>query len=186
MNKSSEFYNRSVKPFLHNDIEIYSTHNEGKSVIATKIIRTLKSKIYKYMTSVSKTVLIDKLDAIVNKYNSTYYSTIKMKPVYVKSSTYIDSSKEINDKDPKFKLVILLEYWSIKIFLQKATLKIGLKKFLWLKKLKILCCGHILLMVLMEKKLLESFYIKELLKTNQRELKIEEVIKKEGDKLYVT
>ena len=109
-----------------------------------------------------------------------------MKPVYVKSSTCIDSSKEINDKDPKFKLVILLEYWSIKIFLQKATLQIGLKKFLWLKKLKILCCGHILLMVLMEKKLLESFYIKELLQTNQRELKIEEVIKKEGDKLYVT
>ena len=104
MNKSSEFYNRSVKPFLHNDIEIYSTHNEGKSVIAAKIIRTLKSKIYKYMTSVSKTVHIDKLDAIVNKYNSTYYSTIKMKPVYVKSSTYIDSSKEINDKDPKFKI----------------------------------------------------------------------------------
>ena len=66
-----------MKPFLHNDIEIYSTGNEGKSVIAEKIIRTLKSKIYKYLTSVSKNVHIDKLDAIVNKYNSTYYSTIK-------------------------------------------------------------------------------------------------------------
>ena len=79
-----------------NGIEMYSTHNEGKSVIAERFIRTLKNKIYKYMTSISKNVYIDKLDDIVNKYNNTYHSTIKMKPVDVKSSTYIDSSKEIN------------------------------------------------------------------------------------------
>ena len=83
---------------------MYSTHNEGKSVIAERFIRTLKNKIYKYMTSISKNVYIDKLDDIVNKYNNTYHSTIKMKPVDVKSNTYIDSSKEINDKDPKFKI----------------------------------------------------------------------------------
>ena len=64
-----------------NIIEMYSTHNEGKSVIAEKFIRTLKNKIYKYMTSVSKNVYIDKLDDIVNKYNNTYHSTIKMKSV---------------------------------------------------------------------------------------------------------
>ena len=87
-----------------NDIEMYSTHNEGKSVIAERFIRTLKTKIYKYMTSISKNVYIDKLDDIVNKYNNTYHSTIKMKPVDVKSNTYIDSSKEINNKDPKFKI----------------------------------------------------------------------------------
>ena len=79
-----------------NDIEMYSINNEGKSVIAERFIRTLKNKIYKYMTSISKNVYIDKLDDIVNKYNNTYHSTIKMKPVDVKSSTYIDSSKEIN------------------------------------------------------------------------------------------
>ena len=84
--------------------EVYSTHNEGKSVIAERFIRTLKNKIYKYMTSISKNVYIDKLDDIVNKYNNTYHSTIKMKPVDVKSNTYINSSKEINDKDPKFKI----------------------------------------------------------------------------------
>ena len=54
------------------------------------------------MTSISKNVCVDKLDDIVNKYNNTYHSTIKMQPVDVKSSTYIDSRKEINDKDPKF------------------------------------------------------------------------------------
>ena len=53
-----------------NDIEMYSTHNEGKSVVAERFIRTLKNKIYKYMTSISKNVYIDKLDDIKNKYNS--------------------------------------------------------------------------------------------------------------------
>ena len=81
------------------------------------------------MTPVSKNLCIDKLDYIVNKYNNACPSTIKMKPVEVKSNTYIDSSKEINNKDPKFKLVILLEYQNLKIFLQKLTLQIGLRKF---------------------------------------------------------
>ena len=72
---------------------MHSTHNEGKSVVAERFIRTLKNKIYKYMTSISKNVYVDKLDDIVNKYNNTYQRTIKMKPVDVKSSTYIDSSK---------------------------------------------------------------------------------------------
>ena len=69
-----------------NDIEMYSTHNEGKYVIVERFIRTLKNKIYKYMTSISKNVYIDKLGDIVNKYNNTYHSTIKMKPVDLKSN----------------------------------------------------------------------------------------------------
>ena len=56
----------------------------------------MKNKIHKYMTSISKNVYLDKSDDIVNKYNNTYHSTIKMKPVDIKPSTYIDSSKEIN------------------------------------------------------------------------------------------
>ena len=83
---------------------MYSTHNERKSVIAERFIRTLKNKIYKYMTSVSKNVCIDKLDDIVNKYNNTYHSTIKIKPADVKSNTYIDFNKEINDKEAKLKI----------------------------------------------------------------------------------
>ena len=59
---------------------------------------------YKYMTSISKHVYIDKLNDIVHKYNNTYHRTIKMKPVDVKSNTYIESSKEINNKDPKFEI----------------------------------------------------------------------------------
>ena len=71
---------------------------------------------YKYMTSISKHVYIDKLNDIVHKYNNTYHRTIKMKPVDVKSNTYIESSKEINNKDPKFEIgdtVRILDYKNI-------------------------------------------------------------------------
>ena len=90
------------KPVYGDDIETYSTHDEGKSVVAERFIRTLKTKIYKYMTSVSQNVYINKLDDIVGEYNNTYHRTIKMKPIDVKDNTYIDFNKEVNDKDPKF------------------------------------------------------------------------------------
>ena len=83
---------------------MYSIYNEGKSVVAKSFIRTLKTKIYKYMTSISKNAYINKLDDIVNEYNNTYHRAIKMKPVDVKDNTYIDFEKEVNDKDPKFKV----------------------------------------------------------------------------------
>ena len=83
---------------------MYSIYNEGKSVFVERFIRTLNNKIYKYMTSVSKNVYIDKLDDIVNEYNNTYHRTIKMKPVDDKYNTYIDFEKKVNDKDPKFKV----------------------------------------------------------------------------------
>ena len=74
---------------------MYSTHNEGKSVVAERFIGTLKNKIYKRMTAVSKNVYINKLDDIVNEYNNTYHRTIKMKPTEVKDNTYIDSIKKL-------------------------------------------------------------------------------------------
>ena len=101
------------------------------------------------MTSISKNMYIDKLDDIVYKYNNTYQSSIKMKPVDVKSST----------------LILLKNIPILKMFLQKVTLQTVLKKFLWLKKLKIMWPGLILLTILMVKKLLELFTKKELQKT---------------------
>ena len=92
-----------MNSFLQNNsIEMYSRHDEGKSVVAKRFIRTLENKIYKYMTSISKNVHIDKLDDIMNNYSNAYHSTIKMKPADVKSNTCIQSSKEINDRDLKF------------------------------------------------------------------------------------
>ena len=89
---------------------MYSAHNEGKSVVAERFIRTLKNKIYKYMTSSSKNKHIDKLDDTVNEYNNAYHRTIKLKPIEVKD-TYIDYIKF------KVRMVIMLEYQSIKTFL---------------------------------------------------------------------
>ena len=83
---------------------MYSAHNEGKSVVAERFIRTIKSQIYKYMTSISKNMYFDKLDDIVNEYNNTYHRTIKMKPIDVKDNTYVNIDKEVNDNDPKFKV----------------------------------------------------------------------------------
>ena len=83
---------------------MYSIHNEGKSVVAERFIRNLKTKIYKYMTSVSKNIYIGKLGDIVGKYNNTYYKTMKMKPVDVKFIAYIDFKKEFNDKDSEFEV----------------------------------------------------------------------------------
>ena len=85
---------------------MYSTHNEGKSVVAKRFIRTLKNKIYKYMTLILKNMYIDKLDDIVNEYNNTCHRTIKMKPIDVKDNAYINIGKEVYDNDnfPEFKV----------------------------------------------------------------------------------
>ena len=94
--KGSELYNAYFKKWLRdNDIVMYSTHNEGKSVVAERFIRTLKSQIYKYMTSISKNVYINKSNDIVNEYNNTYHTAIEMKPIDVKDNTYINTSIEI-------------------------------------------------------------------------------------------
>ena len=69
---------------------MYSSHNEGKSVIVERCIRTLKNKIYKHMTSISKNVYIDKLNDIIYEYNNAYHRTSKMKPVDVKSGNYTE------------------------------------------------------------------------------------------------
>ena len=72
---------------------MYSIHNEGKPVVAERFIRTLKTKIYKYKTSISNNVYIDRLDNIVNEYNNAYHRTLKMKSVDVKGNKYIDFKK---------------------------------------------------------------------------------------------
>ena len=76
-----------------NAIEMYAIDNEEKPDVTETFIRTLKNKIYKYMTSISKILYIDKLDYIVNKYNNIYHRTIKMKPAHIKPSIFFDSNK---------------------------------------------------------------------------------------------
>ena len=152
VDKGSEFYDNSFKKGLKdNDFEMYSIHNEGKSVFAERFIRILKTKIYKYMTSVSKNMYIDKLDNIVDKYNNTYHRTIKMKPVDVEDNIYIDFEKEVSDKDPKLKVGDHVRISKYKNIFAKGYMPN------WSEELKIQFRRHMLLTILMVKKLLEYF-----------------------------
>ena len=83
---------------------MYSTHNEGKSVVAERFIRTPKNKIYKHMTASSKNVYFGVLDDIVDKYKNTYHKTFKMKPIDVENDSFVECNEESNEKDPKFKV----------------------------------------------------------------------------------
>ena len=138
-------------------MEMYSTNKEGMSVVAERFIRTLKIRFTNIWQLCQKNVRIDKLSDIVNEYNNTYHSTIKMKPVDVKDNTYIDFGKKFMIKILNSKLVIIFEYQNRKAFLLKDILQIDLKKFLSIKMLKILSHGHMLLVILLVKKLLEHF-----------------------------
>ena len=83
---------------------MYSTYNEGKSVVAERFIRTLKNKIFKHMTSISKNIHFDVLDDIVNTYNNTIHRTVKMKPIDITSDSYAEYNESFNEKDPRFKV----------------------------------------------------------------------------------
>ena len=104
VDKGGDFYNRSMKSWLqNNDVEIFLTHNEGKSVVL-KDSQKIKNNVYKYMTSISKTVYIGKFDDTVNEYNNTDHKTIKIRPADIKSRTDINFNLENNDKYPKFEV----------------------------------------------------------------------------------
>ena len=105
VDQGGEFYSNVFKKWLSdNDIIMYSAYNEGKSIVAERFIRTLKNKSYKHMTATGKNVYYDVLDDIVNEYNNTKHSTIKMNPKDVGNDkrVYID---EHNEKDSRFKVV---------------------------------------------------------------------------------
>ena len=164
---------------------MYSTNNEGKSVVAERFIRTLKSKIYKYMTSISKNVYIDKLNATVNKYNNTYHTTIKMKPIDVKDNTYINTNKEINYKDPKFKVGDFVRISKYKNIFAKGSMPNWSEEVFVVDKIKNTVPWTYVINDLNGEEITGTFYENELQKTNQKEFRIEKVIKGKGDKLYV-
>ena len=137
---------------------MYSTYNEGKSAVAERFIRTLKNKIFKQMTAVSKNVYFDVLDDIVDKYNNAVHRTIKMKPIDVKSDSYAEYNEDFN----KYKNIFAKEYiqnWSEKVFA--------------LTKIKNTVTGTYLISDLNSEKIPGSFYEKELQRTCQEKFRIE-------------
>ena len=162
-----------------------STHSEGKSVVAERFIKTRKNKIYKYITSISKIVYIDKLDDIVNEYNNTYHTTIKMKPIDVKDNAYINTDKEVNDKDPKFKVGDSVRISKYKNIFAKGYTPNWPAEVSVIKEVKNTVPWTYVISDLNSEETTGIFYEKELQKTNQEVFRIEKVIKRKGDKVYI-
>ena len=137
------------------------------------------------MTSVSKSVYIDKLGYIVNEYNNTYHRTIKMKPVNVKDDAYIEFSKKFNDKDFKFKVGDYVRISKYKNTFAKGYVPNWSEEFCVIKKVKNTVPWTYVISDLKGKEIVAMFYEKELQKRNEQKFRIEKVIKKKGDKLYV-
>ena len=119
------------------------------------------------MTPISKNMYVDKLDDLINKYNNKYHKRIKMNSADVKSNTYINSNKEVNDKNPKFKVGDIVKIWKYKNIFAKDCVPNWSEEIFVIKKLKTVCHGHMWSVVLMAKKLLERFmkkYYKKLIK----------------------
>ena len=137
------------------------------------------------MTSVSKNVSIDKLDNIVNEYNNMYHRTIKMKPVDVEDNIYVDFSKKVNDKDPKFKVGDHVRISKYKDIFPKCYTPNWSEEAFVVKKNKNTVPWTYVTNGLNGDEIIGTFYEKEVQKTNQQEFRIEKVIKKKGHKLYV-
>ena len=147
---------------------MYSIHNEGKSVVAERFIRTLKNKTYEYMTPVSKNAYIDKLDDIADECNNTYHRTIKMKHVDVTDDTYIDFKKEVNDEDPKLKVVDHVRISKYKNIVAKGYTSNWSEEIFVIKKVKNTVPWTFVINNLNGGEIIGTFYEKELQKTNQK------------------
>ena len=184
--QGGEFYNNLLKMFLKiNNIEMYSTYKEGKSVVAERFIRTLKGKIFIQMAAVSKNVCFDVLDDIVNKYKNTVHRTIKMKPTDVTSNSYAQYNEYSNKKDPKFKVGDCVRISKYKNCFVKGYLQNWSEEVSIIIKIKNKVLRTYAISDLNSKPITGSFYEKELQKINQKGFRIEKVLKRKDDKLYV-
>ena len=137
------------------------------------------------MTSISKNMSIDLLDDIVDEYNNTYHRSIKMKPIDVKNNTYIDFKKESNDKNPKFKVGDHVRISKYKNIFPKGYMPNWSEEIFVISKMKNTIPWTYVLNDLNGEEIIGTFYENELQKNNQKEFRIEKVLKKKGDKLYV-
>ena len=186
VDKGSEFYNQSFKDFLKiNNIEMYSTFDEGKSVVGERFMRTLKNKIFKHMTTISKNVYIDVLNDIVNKYNNTVHRTIKIKPIDVTNDSYVEYNEDFNKKGLKFKINNHVRISKYKNIFAKGYVPNWSEGVFIVNEIKNTVPWTCTISDLNGEKVIGTFYEKELQKTDQKEFRTEKVLKRKGDKLYV-
>ena len=184
VDKGGEFYKNFPKRFLRiNNIDMCSTHNEGKSVVAERFFRTLKNKIFKHIIVISKNVYFDVLDDIVKKYSNTVHRTIKMKPIDVTSDSYAEYNEDSNEKDPKFKVGDHVRISKYKNIFAKGYTPNWSEEVFVVSKIKNTVPWTYVVSDLTGEEITGSFYKKELQNKNQEKFRIEKVLKK-GDKLY--
>ena len=165
VDQRGEFYNNVFEKWLSdNDINMYSTYNEGKSVVAEIFVRTLKNKLYKHMTATGKNVYYDVLDDVGNKYNNTKHSTIKMKPIDVEDNkrVYID---EHSEKDSRFKVGDRVRISRYKNIFAKGYTPNWSKEIFIVDKIKDTVPYTYNLKDLNDEEIIGSFYDKELQKS---------------------
>ena len=165
VDQGGELYNRVFKKWLSdNDIIMYSTYNEGKSVVAEKFIRTLKNKLYKHMTATGKNVYYDVLDDVVNEYSNTKHNTIKMKPIDAGDNkrVYID---EHNEEDSRFKVGDRVRISNFKNIFAKGYNPNWSKEIFIVHKINDTVPNTYNLKDLNDEEIIGSFYDKELQKT---------------------
>ena len=162
-----------------------STFNEGKSVVAERFIRTLKNNIFKHMTAISKNIYFDVLNDIVNKYNNTIHRTIKMKPIDVTDDSFAEYNKEFNKKGPKFKVGDHVRISKHRNIFAKGYVHNWSEEVFIVNKIKNTVPWTYTISDLNDEQIIGSSYKKELQKTNQKQFRIEKVLKRKGDQLYV-
>ena len=146
---------------------MHSTYNEGKSVVPERFIRTLKNKIFKHMTAVSKNVYFDVLNDIVDKYNNTYHRTIKMKPIDAKSDSYAEYNVDSHEKGPKFQVDGHLRISKYKNIFAKGYAPNWSEEVFVISKVKNTVPWTYVISDLNGEETVGTFYEKELQKTNQ-------------------
>ena len=164
---------------------MYSTYNEGKSAVAKRFISTLKNKIFKHMTAVSKNLHFDVLDDIVNKHNNGVHRSIKMKPIDVTSGSYAEYNESANVTKPKFKVGDHVRISKYKNIFAKGYTQNWSEEVFVVSKIKNTVPWTYVVSDLNGEEITGSFYEKELQKTSQEKFRIEKVLKRKGDKLYL-
>ena len=166
VDQGGEFYDHVFKRLLsNNDIIMYSTFNEGKSVVVERFIATLKNKLYKHMTAINKNVYYDVLNDIVNKYNNTKHNTIKMKPNDVKDDNNRVHIDECNKKNARFNVNDRVRISKFKNIFAKGYTPNWSKEIFVINKLNYTVPGTYSLKDLNGEKILGSLYDRELQKT---------------------
>ena len=155
-----------------------------ENLVAERFIKTLKNKFFKHMTALSKNVYFDVLDNIVNKYNNTVHRTIKMKPIDVTSDSYAEYNEDSNKRNPRFKVGDHVRISKCKNIFAKGYAPNWSEEIFVIKKVNTVPWTYVI-SDLNGEEITGSFYEKELQKTNQEKFRIEKIIERKGDRLYV-